>query len=214
MANAKISELPLLQKLGNTGAAPSASRNWDFAYTWSSGGTTFNGLYCNFTDIASAAASLVVNIAVGGVSQIAVSKAGVLSIGNNVFMTPIGGTFYIGSSGAATYGAWGAARLNAVAGAVIGWASSTDGGGTLDTCFGRKAAGVSEANNGTKGSYTGSAFGSGSQTVAQLPTAATAGAGARSFVTDATATTFLSTVAGGGANGVPVVSNGTNWLIG
>lgn len=54
----------------------------------------------------------------------------------------------------------------------------------------------------------------GSTTVASLPAAATAGAGARSFVTDANATTFLSTVAGGGANKVPVVSDGTNWLIG
>jgi hypothetical protein len=52
------------------------------------------------------------------------------------------------------------------------------------------------------------------KTVATLPVASTAGAGARSFVTDATATTFLSTVAGGGANPVPVVSDGTNWLIG
>lgn len=51
-------------------------------------------------------------------------------------------------------------------------------------------------------------------TVAGLPSAATAGKGARSFVTDATATTFLSVVSGGGANNVPVVSNGTNWLIG
>ena len=54
----------------------------------------------------------------------------------------------------------------------------------------------------------------GSTTVASLPSAATAGTGARSFVTDATATTFLSTVAGGGTNRVPVVSDGTNWLIG
>lgn len=53
-----------------------------------------------------------------------------------------------------------------------------------------------------------------STTVASLPAAATAGAGARAFVTDANATTFLSTVAGGGANKVPVVSDGTNWLIG
>ena len=53
-----------------------------------------------------------------------------------------------------------------------------------------------------------------STTVALLPAAGTAGAGARSFVTDASATTFLSTVAGGGANKVPVVSDGTNWLIG
>jgi acetaldehyde dehydrogenase (acetylating) len=53
-----------------------------------------------------------------------------------------------------------------------------------------------------------------STVVASLPSAATAGAGARHFVTDATATTFLSVVAGGGANKVPVVSDGTNWLIG
>jgi hypothetical protein len=54
----------------------------------------------------------------------------------------------------------------------------------------------------------------GATTVSGLPAAATAGAGARAFVTDANATTFLSTVAGGGANKVPVVSDGTNWLIG
>jgi len=54
----------------------------------------------------------------------------------------------------------------------------------------------------------------GSTTVAGLPAASTAGAGARAFVTDANATTFLSTVAGGGSNKVPVVSDGTNWLIG
>lgn len=50
--------------------------------------------------------------------------------------------------------------------------------------------------------------------VASLPSAATAGAGARAFVTDATATTFASVVSGGGANSVPVYSDGTQWLIG
>jgi hypothetical protein len=34
------------------------------------------------------------------------------------------------------------------------------------------------------------------------------------FVTDANATTFATTVAAGGANNVPVVCNGTNWIIG
>jgi hypothetical protein len=48
-------------------------------------------------------------------------------------------------------------------------------------------------------------------TVASLPTGA---AGDRSFVTDATATTFASIVAGGGANGVPVYHDGTNWRVG
>jgi hypothetical protein len=55
---------------------------------------------------------------------------------------------------------------------------------------------------------------SGATTVAGLPSASTAGSGARAFVTDATVTTFLSTVVGAGANKVPVVSDGTNWLIG
>jgi hypothetical protein len=51
-------------------------------------------------------------------------------------------------------------------------------------------------------------------TVGALLAAATAGAGARAFVTDANATTFASVVAAGGANGVPVYSDGTNWRIG
>jgi hypothetical protein len=51
-------------------------------------------------------------------------------------------------------------------------------------------------------------------TVAGLPAAATVGAGTRSFVTDATVTVFASIVFGGGANGVPVYSDGTNWNIG
>lgn len=51
-------------------------------------------------------------------------------------------------------------------------------------------------------------------TVSGLVACAVGTKGARSFVTDATATTFLSIVAGAGANNVPVVCNGTNWLIG
>jgi hypothetical protein len=57
-------------------------------------------------------------------------------------------------------------------------------------------------------------FTGGSKGVASLTAAATAGKGARSFVNDATATTFASVVAGGGANAVPVYSDGTNWRIG
>ena len=48
-------------------------------------------------------------------------------------------------------------------------------------------------------------------TVATLPTGVT---GMRAHVTDANATTYLSTVAGGGSNTVPVFYNGTNWVIG
>jgi hypothetical protein len=51
-------------------------------------------------------------------------------------------------------------------------------------------------------------------TVATLPTAASSGLGARSFVTDASAPTFGATVAGGGAVATPVYSDGTNWKVG
>ena len=51
-------------------------------------------------------------------------------------------------------------------------------------------------------------------TVATLPSAATSGKGARSFVTDALAPTFGATVVGGGAVAIPVYSDGTNWKVG
>ena len=54
-------------------------------------------------------------------------------------------------------------------------------------------------------------------TVATLPAAATAGAGARHFVTDSTVAAsgnFGAAVTGGGSNIVPVYSDGTSWRIG
>lgn len=50
--------------------------------------------------------------------------------------------------------------------------------------------------------------------VSALPAAATGNKGMRRMVSDANATTFWSVVAGGGANIVPVTSDGTNWRIG
>jgi hypothetical protein len=51
-------------------------------------------------------------------------------------------------------------------------------------------------------------------TVSTLPSANASGTGYRAFVTDATVTTFASTVVGGGVNKVPVYSDGTDWKIG
>ena len=47
-----------------------------------------------------------------------------------------------------------------------------------------------------------------------LPSAATVGQGARAFVSDATVSTFATAYTGGGANKVPVYSDGTVWRIG
>jgi hypothetical protein len=52
------------------------------------------------------------------------------------------------------------------------------------------------------------------KTFATLPAAANIGAGARSFITDANTATFGSQVTSGGANAVPVWTNGTNWYVG
>lgn len=50
------------------------------------------------------------------------------------------------------------------------------------------------------------------RTVATLTAAATAGVGARAFVTDATACTFGGAITGGGSTKCPVYSDGTSWL--
>lgn len=51
-------------------------------------------------------------------------------------------------------------------------------------------------------------------TVANLPTAASAGSGARAFVTDANSTSFNASLVGGGSNAVPVFSDGSAWKVG
>ena len=118
--------------------------------------------------------------------------------------------------------------LECGSGHFIRWRDNVDArNGSSDSGLARNAAGVVEVNSGTAATYrdlklrnllaaggNGSYVQTPSMTVANLAAAGTAGAGARAFVTDATATTFLSTVAGGGSNKVPVVSDGTNWLIG
>lgn len=74
------------------------------------------------------------------------------------------------------------------------------------------------ANTGATNNYLGR-FGAGviqhaTTTVAALIAAATAGAGARSIVSDALAPVFGTAVTGGGAVVVPVYSDGTSWIVG
>lgn len=76
---------------------------------------------------------------------------------------------------------------------------------------------VLAAGNGTNGDFSGQFYATylrcAAKTVSTLTAAATIGAGAIAYVTDATATTRLSVAAGGGSNKVMVWSDGTNWLI-
>ncbi len=77
----------------------------------------------------------------------------------------------------------------------------------------------SGGNISTPGTITSTASGPGTlrlgtATVSGLPTCSSPANGTRASVTDATATTFLSVVAGGGGNNVPVYCDGSNWRIG
>lgn len=166
-----------------------------------------------------------INTAGSGVTYIGASG------GNAMFkVAPVSTAIYFGELGVAwtVFIQRSGNRLSLAKDAKLTW-TNTDGGAdaTQDTGLARNAAGVVEVNNGTVGTFSdikvrnvlaaggnGSYVQTPSMKVTNLPSAATAGAGARAFVTDATATTFLSTVAGGGSNKVPVVSDGTNWLIG
>lgn len=85
---------------------------------------------------------------------------------------------------------------------------------------GRNAAGVLEIASDTPGDFRDLKLRTlitDPKTVATLTVAATAGAGPRSFVNDASATMAAgigTVVAGGGTNKVPVYCDGANWLIG
>jgi len=103
---------------------------------------------------------------------------------------------------------------------VHGWASTStvSGSSSPDTGLSRSAAGVVAVGTGAAGSTAGwllaAILRTVATTVASLPSASSAGAGARAFVTDATSTTFGAAAAGSGTNAMPVWSNGTGWFIG
>ncbi|MCC3246130.1 hypothetical protein LG047_12500 [Methylocystis sp. WRRC1] len=95
------------------------------------------------------------------------------------------------------------------------WTGTSEFYGAVDTALGRVTTGVVKIVSGASANGFG-AIVTTPTTVASLPSAATAGAGARAFVTDATGTLAAdhgAIVTGGGSNKVPVYSDGANWLI-
>jgi hypothetical protein len=205
----------------------------DATQTWNNGAVSFIGIKLNITDTASASGSNLLDLKVGGSSVAYIDKAGQFTTTYRVNTTTV---FF-----ANTVVITGATKDTSKRTACAGFSNDGDSyyggrgflffdpadGSTVRAHLTSAATGEVEVNTGTTGTYrdlklrnllagggNGSYIQTPSMTVANLAAAATAGAGARAFVTDATATTFLSVVAGGGANAVPVVSDGTNWLIG
>lgn len=71
------------------------SNIYDLADTWNNAGTTFTAIKMNVTDTASAAASLLLDLQVGGTSRVAIAKSGNITIGGSwndfQFRVPAGG---------------------------------------------------------------------------------------------------------------------------
>lgn len=247
-----------------TGKISRSTPALDVTQEWNNANETFTAVKANVTDTSSAAASLLMDLQVGGTSKFKVDKTGAATFAGAVATTS--------TSGFQVSGNWAITGSNVVTVSISGgnyvsidngkgmiqrgdvpysWSSTSSSTGSVDLSIARDAANTLAQRNSTnaqtfrlyntytdasnyertaltwssnvaylrnQNAGTGSArlmvVVTGSTTVASLPSASTAGAGARAFVTDANATTFLSTVAGGGANAVPVVSDGTNWLIG
>jgi hypothetical protein len=147
------------------------------------------------------------DLQVNGTSKLSLTGAStpVLSSSGGLTITPAGSLLGIGAANTISWYFTSTQLTAASNNSVITFGASTDAG------LARSAAGVVKVTNGSTGTGY---IKQDPVAVSALPNAATVGAGTRGFVNDATATTFASTVAGGGANKVPVYSDGTNWLIG
>lgn len=177
------------------------------------GGTANGILWKNAGVLAVGAATLAGGTALAGVTSVAINGA---TIGTNALAITGTADFDGGSGGGGlTYSAG-----NLTAAGTIRSVGNTQAGAIVLGSPGSLITSVTDGiflfqkNNATT---IGAAVVLPAQTVAQLPAAATAGAGAMAFVTDASTTVILGlglTVVGGGANKVPVYSDGANWIIG
>ncbi len=205
----------ITSKLTITGATETTSNPvLDATQTWNAGGVTFTGIKFNVTNTASSASSRLASLQVGGNAVFEVGNSstapmiyiGPSSGGDRADFRAQGFSFFLRVAGSASAvfndgGDFSVARALCIGSAV----------GLGDAQLSRAAAGFFKATNGSTGF---AAVGTYAVAVASLPAASATYTGARAFVTDANATTFASIVAGGGANGVPVYCDGSQWRIG
>ena len=124
----------------------------DLSVTWNSGGTTFTGVKLNVTNTASASASMLMDLQVGGSSKFKVVKNGAIGLDDNIYLhLPAGNALSIGlgatdsrimllNTGSGGY-SWGATTYAANGG--ISWTSSNNNpaNGSADVGMTRNAAG-------------------------------------------------------------------------
>jgi hypothetical protein len=132
-----------------------------------------------------------------------------IAIGNGITASGSTKTIDIGTLGAAN------SITNISIGTNAGNGNVTFSANTLVAIANTSNTALSVAGNVTGGNIlTAGVIKTTAKTFATLPAAANVGAGARSFITDANTATWGSQVNSGGANAVPVWTDGTNWYVG
>jgi hypothetical protein len=207
----------------------------EMVQTWNNAGTTFTAIKMNVTDTASAAASRLLSLQVGGADRLYVNKTGALVSVDGIeatnYLTSNDKIHIRGANPRLILGAaddliviWDAANILAQRNGVNAQAfrlynTFTDAANyeRLGFNWAANVLTILNENAGTgvlRNLILRGILQTYDTTVAALPAAAAGNKGQRRHVTDASATTFASTVVGGGANIVPVFSNGTAWIIG
>ena len=129
--------------LTGTGATVTTSQPLiDVSQTWNAGGVTFTGWKLNITNTASAAASLLMDLQVGGASQFNVDRSGTIQFG-----PPANATQWVSQSTTAImFNASGSNRVQLSLGVKVGstsvfqWSSTADANDSADLILGRRAA--------------------------------------------------------------------------
>jgi hypothetical protein len=133
---------------------------YDLSDTWNASGTTFTAIKMNVTDTASAAASLLMDLQVGGTSRFSVAKGGIVTLpqggggapalqvtggGGNSGFGSVNGYDWFYSRAGSSMASFGFNRF-CVGSGNITWASSP--GGTADILLTRDAANTLAQRNG------------------------------------------------------------------
>ena len=192
-----------------TGSASGGKYIVKLGYAGSTGSTQNTlGNALQLNTAAAAAGGLLVH-ADAGLNYVALSQNGGTPANNHIALYDSTGTAFYNSGN--YVGTFSSGQLSLKNNAFLGFSGGSAFNSASDTMLTRIAAGILKiSSSGT----TGGVIRFDPVTVANLPAAATAGAGARGFVTDALMPVYGSTVTGGGAVKVPVYSDGTNWIVG
>lgn len=118
---------------------------FNFTDTWNSGATTFNAIKVDVTDSASAAASALLNLSVGGVVRITVGKAGNINFtdtAGNPRLANNGANLQVRSQTDTFTCPLNAFQFRSIDTGYFGWAGGGDPAAVADTTFFRSNVGV------------------------------------------------------------------------